>query len=332
MHRVSVVGTGSIGERHVRCFQATGRAQVSVLETNAARRSQVAQRYGVPGASDWEEALAEQPAAAVICTPAPLHVEQATRLAEAGVHLLIEKPLGTSLEGVSQLTAVVAKRGLKAAVAYVYRCEALLVAMRAAIRDGRFGRPLELVAVWGQHFPTYRPAYRDIYYAERAQGGGAIQDALTHVLDIGQWLLGPIDSLVADAAHMALPGVPVEDTAHVLARHGEVLASYCLNQHQAPNESTVTVVCERGTVRWERHAHRWRWMTEPDGPWHEQTAAPPDRDTMFVAQAQAFLDYLEGRREAPCRLAEGVQTLRVNLAALASVTTRSWQAIERGGL
>ena len=43
----------------------------------------------------------------------------------------------------------------------------------------------------------------------------------------------------------------VEDTVHVLARHGDVLASYSLNQHQAPNEVTLTVVCERGTVRWE---------------------------------------------------------------------------------
>ncbi len=77
-------------------------------------------------------------------------------------------------------TGAVANRGLIAGVAYPYRAHPTLAAMRDAIASGRFGKPLEVVVVAGQHFPTYRPAYRDIYYRDRATGGGAIQDALTH--------------------------------------------------------------------------------------------------------------------------------------------------------
>ena len=69
-------------------------------------------------------------------------------------------------------------------------------AMKAALDSGRFGRPVQLVAVCGQHFPTYRPAYREIYYRDRATGGGAIQDAITHVLNLGEWLIGPVDRLL----------------------------------------------------------------------------------------------------------------------------------------
>jgi predicted dehydrogenase len=227
---------------------------------------------------------------------------------------------------------LVRERGVTAAVGYVYRCHPLLSALRRAVLGGRFGRPVELVSVVGQHFPTFRPAYRDTYYRDRAAGGGAIQDALTHALNAGEWLLGPIDRLVTDAGHQVLEGVAVEDTVHLLARHGSVLASYSLNQHQAPNELTFTVVCEKGTARWESHEHRWRWMTQPNAPWEEERIEPLERDVLFVAQANAFLDAVEGRTAPQCSLEEGVQTLRANLAALESVERGAWQVIPTGAI
>ena len=334
---VLIIGVGSIGERHLRCFQATGRAEVSFVEINDVLRATISERYDVRGFTDLETALAgganvpDQPTrrvtAAVIATPANRHLEIATRLADAGIHLLIEKPLSTSTDGANQLTRVVSQRGLVVGVAYVLRCYPALAAMREAVLSGRFGKPVEIVAVCGQNFPTYRPAYRDTYYVDHATGGGAIQDALTHVLNAGEWLVGPIDRLVADAAHRVLPGVTVEDTVHVLTRHGDVLGSYSLNQHQAPNEVTITVICKGGTVRWETHAQRWRWMMHPDELWHDEPYEPQPRDAMFVTQANRFLDAVEGRASLLCSLDEGLQTLRVNLAALASVNHGCWQTI-----
>lgn len=326
-HHVLVIGTGSIGERHLRCFLATGRATVSFVEVNDALRQIIAERYSVRGFSDLDAAIVRPPAVAVICTPAPMHVPMATQLVEAGVHVLIEKPLSTTLDGIERLRETVRARRVTAAVAYVHRANPVLAGARAAIRDGRFGKPVELVAVCGQHFPTFRPAYRTIYYKERATGGGAIQDALTHIINAGEWLVSPIDRLVADASHQVLEGVEVEDTVHVLARHGAALASYSLNQHQAPNELTITVICERGTVRFENHENRWRWMTKPGEQWHDETFPPLERDTLFIAQANAFLDAVEGKAAPLCSLDEGLQTLRVNLAALASVESRNWQEI-----
>lgn len=327
MHQVLIIGTGSIGERHLRCFLATGRAQLSFVEINAALRGAIAERYASRAFADLDAALADPPDVAVICTPAPLHVPLAQRLAEAGIHVLIEKPLSASLDGIDRLRQTVAARRIVAGVAYVYRCHPHLQALRAAIHSGRFGKPVELIAVSGQHFPTFRPAYRDIYYKDRAGGGGAIQDALTHLVNAGEWLLGPVERLVVDAAHQVLEGVTVEDTVHLLARHRSVLGSYSLNQHQAPNENSVTVVCERGTVRWEAHEHRWRWMQKPGDAWHDETISPLERDTIFIAQAHAFLDAVEGKSAAPCSLEDGVQTLKVNLAALASADSGAWQKL-----
>jgi len=330
--RVLIVGVGSIGERHLRCFLRTGRVQVAVCEIEPQRRAAAAERYGVSRLyANLDEALADAgngPDAAVVATPAHLHLAMARQLAESGVHTLIEKPLSTTLAGLDELQRAIERTGVRVAVAYVLRHHPALRAMRDAIRSGRFGRPLQLVAVAGQHFPTYRPAYREIYYRDRATGGGAIQDALTHLINAAEWLVGPAERLVADAAHQTLAGVEVEDTAHLLARHaGNLLAAYCLNQYQAPNEVTITVVCERGTCRWELHRHRWRWMTEPDGRWQEQKFDGLQRDDLFVDQANTFLDYLEGRSEPACSLSEAIGTLRANLAALRSVETGTWQSV-----
>ena len=326
-HRVLVIGVGSIGERHLRCFQQTGRCELSFAEINDSLRATIRQRYGAPGFASLDEAVAQRPDIAVICTPAHLHVPMATQLAVAGIHLLIEKPLSTSLEGIDRLRETIESRNIICSVAYVYRAHPVLAAMREAIRSGRFGRPLELVAVSGQHFPTYRPAYRDIYYNDRATGGGAIQDALTHIVNAGEWLVDPVTRLIADAAHQRLEGVAVEDTVHLLARHGDILASYSLNQHQAPNENTITVVCERGAVRFEGHECRWRWMTSPGEAWHDEPHTTLERDSLFVVQANQFLDAVERKSPVACTLDEGLQTLRVNLAALASADGGGWQQV-----
>ena len=327
LHKVLVVGVGSIGERHLRCFLTTGRAEAVFVEVNPSLRQTIAERYGVPGFASLEEALATQPTLAVVAIPAHLHIEIATQLAERGLHLLIEKPLSTSMAGIERLQQIVRDRSVTAGVAYVYRGHPLLTAMRTAIQEGRFGRPVELIAVSGQHFPTYRPAYRQIYYTDRATGGGAIQDALTHVINAGEWLLGPVDRLVADAAHQVLEGVTVEDTVHLLARHGQVMASYSLNQHQAPNEFTLTVVGERGAIRWESHLNRLSSMTTPGSEWHEDRINPLERDTLFVRQADQFLTAIEEGAVPACSLDEGLQTLRVNLAALSSADGAGWQTI-----
>jgi predicted dehydrogenase len=80
----------------------------------------------------------------------------------------------------------------------------------------------------------------------------------------------------------------------------------------------ITVVCEGGTARFELKECRWRWMTQTDGPWQEETFGPMERDDWFIRQEQAFLDALEGKAPVLCTLEEGLHTLKVNLAALAS--------------
>lgn len=327
-HRVLVVGTGSIGERHVRCYLATGRAHVGICESNASRRAEIAQRYNLADQfEDLETALAQPWDAVLIATPAHTHIPIATQVAKLGLNLIIEKPLATSLEGIEELQKHIAASRTKCAVSYQLRAHPAAREMKAAIDSQEFGRPLQIYATSGQSFPFYRPAYRDTYFADRRTGGGAIQDAITHMWNLSEWLVGPMTRLCVDASHQQLEGVTVEDTVHVLARHGAVLGSYSMNMYQHPNESQVTVVCEQGTLRFEVHQSRWRYQTSPEESWHDQQHTLEDRDAWYIENASVLLDVLEDKVPPLCSLEDALQTLKVNLAALKSADSQSWQDI-----
>lgn len=317
---VLIIGCGSIGERHLRCFQKTGRCRLTACDVSPVLRQKMIDTYGVPAVDDARVAIAAGGFdAVVICTPAPLHVPLAIEALKAGRHALIEKPLSTSLAGVDDLIAARDRSGRQAAVAYVYRVFPYLVAAREFIARGEFGLVRHVAATSGQPFHVFRPAYAQIYYRDRATGGGAIQDALTHVANWVESVVGPTASVLCDCAHLSLPGVTVEDTVAVSTRQESgVQVHYSLNQFQHPNENTIQFNSAGGSVKIE--IHRQRWGTYAAGAtgwiWHE--APVPERDAHFIAQANAFLDQIGGRPARLCSLEAAAQTLRFNLAALAA--------------
>ena len=324
---ILIVGCGSIGERHLRCFQRTGRVTVSACDANTALLQRVSGQYNAAGFTDFNAALAARHHdGIVIATPAQTHVDLALAALRHGAAVFIEKPLGTRLAKVDELLAAAATSGRFTAVAYVYHLMPWILGAHDFLRSGELGRPLHASVAAGQHFPTFRPAYRDIYYARHESGGGAIQDALTHIANVIEWLLGPTTRVFCDAAHQALEGVTVEDTVNVTARNGAVLVNYALNQFQAPNETTFQVHCEGGSVCVEGHEQRWSVFRRGAGAWEHHQAAPAERDDLFIAQANAFLDGLNGQPTPLATLGEAAQTLKFNLAALES--TRTGKAVE----
>jgi predicted dehydrogenase len=315
---ILIIGCGSIGERHLRCFLKTGRSRVTACDTNPALLKQMADTYAVPVTSDWRLALAAGFDAAVICTPAPFHVEIATAAMQAGAHVLIEKPLSQSLAGVDELIATRDRLERHASVAYVLHIYPILIAAREFLRRGDFGAVRQACVVTGQSFPFFRPAYAQTYYRDRKLGGGAIQDALTHSVNWVESVLGSSESVLCDCEHLVLPGVEVEDTVHASIRHGRALSNFAMNQFQSPNESTYQFNAAGGSVKVEVHNHRWGTFASgaPGWTWHE--VAPLDRDGPFTLQANAFIDQIEGQPSRLCTLEAGAATLRFNLSALAS--------------
>jgi predicted dehydrogenase len=318
-HSTLVIGCGSIGERHLRCFLQTGRTRATACDTNPALLQRMAATYGVPTTADASAALRQGDFdVVVICTPAPSHIPFAVEALGAGRHALIEKPLSQSLAGLDGLFQARAQAGRQVAVAYVLHVHPLLLAAREFIQQGTFGPVLHASVTTGQPFHVMRPAYAQTYYRSHATGGGAIQDALTHTANWVESVLGPTDSVLCDCAHLALPAVEVEDTVHISARNGKALVSYTLTQFQAPNEMTLQFNAAQGSVKIEVHQQRWGTHAAGASGWTWHEAQPVERDSFFIAQAHAFLDQVEGQPSRLCSLEAAAQTLRFNLAALAS--------------
>lgn len=319
MHKVLIIGCGSIGERHLRCFLRTGRAEVVATDTSPTTLQRIKETYGVRTSEDWQTAVRRGGHdAAVICTPATLHVEMATRALERGLHVLIEKPLSLSLAGIEDLLAARTRSGRQVAVAYTYHSIPVLRAVKAFLAENPLGPLLQAVITAGQPFHRLRPGYASTYYRDRATGGGAIQDALTHAANWIESVLGPTESVLCDCAHLGVPNVEVEDTVHIAARHARARCSYTLNQFQAPNETYLQLNSATASLRIELHRQRWGTFTSESTDWEWRPALPSDRDTPFTNQANSFLDQIEGQPSPLCSLEAGIQTLRFNLAALAA--------------
>ena len=320
---ILIIGCGSIGERHLRCFQKTARCSVTACEPNPTLATTMAERYGVPVFHSLDTALASATFdAAVVCTPAHIHLPITQQLLALGLHVLIEKPLAIDLSQVPATRTSIEQADRFVAVAYVYHLMPWLAEARQYLLQGSLGQPLHVTSTSGQHFPTFRPAYREIYYARHDLGGGAIQDALTHVVNAVEWLIGPCTRLFCDAAHLALDGVTVEDTVNVSARHGDILAAYSINQFQAPNENTFQIHCQHGSLKIEVHERRWGFLKNSETDWTWHVTPPLERDDLFIAQANAFLDGMADLPHPLCSFEEAVQTLRFNEAALRSATTQ----------
>jgi predicted dehydrogenase len=316
---VLVVGGGSIGERHLRCFQQVG-CRVALCETHADRRSELVSRYSLETALTDVAAAAGRPwDGIVICTPAHLHAEHVVELAASTPALLIEKPLCTKASDVSRMAAATAGKVVQ--VAYVLRAHPATQQVDQWLTEQRIGTLHQVTVVAGQHFPTFRPAYGQIYYARHETGGGAIQDAATHLFDLVQHLAGPLDWVFCDAAHQELAGVEVEDTVHLVGRAGRVLVSVALNQFMAPNETHVQLNGSRGSLAIRFHEQRAGICLHGDGDWMWSEPLVTERDDLFRAQAEWFLAAVAGSKRPLCSLEEGAAALRVNLAALESART-----------
>jgi predicted dehydrogenase len=156
--------------------------------------------------------------ALLIATPHPLHAEATITAAEAGVHVLVEKPLAASLADCDRMLAATRRAGTKLGVISQRRLYEPVQRMKRAIDAGKIGRPVLGV------FSMF--SWRDeAYYASdpwrgkwSTEGGGVLVNQSPHQLDILQWLMGPIDEISGYWSNLNHPYIEVEDTAVATVR------------------------------------------------------------------------------------------------------------------
>jgi predicted dehydrogenase len=228
--RVGLVGCGKVGTIHAAALGATPEAEfVAVYDAIPERAAAFATKCGVRAFPDLAAMLREVEVV-VIGTPHPLHAEPAVRAAEAGVHVLVEKPLAASLADCDAMLAAARKSGVALGVVSQRRFYEPVLRMKAAVGAGKIGTPiLGVFQMYSWRDPAYylSDPWRGKWDTE---GGGVLVNQSPHHLDILLWLMGPAAEVGGYWANLNHPTVEVEDTAVATVRFrngglGSILAS-----------------------------------------------------------------------------------------------------------
>jgi predicted dehydrogenase len=136
--RVAVVGVGQLGSRHARIYaELAGCQLVGVVDVDAARASAIAGTYGARAVPELEDLIPEIDAASV-AVPTLAHRDVTARLLQAGIHVLVEKPIAASLRQAGEMVALAAERNLVLAVGHTERHNPAVEALLSLARDPRF--------------------------------------------------------------------------------------------------------------------------------------------------------------------------------------------------
>jgi len=335
--KILFCGLGGIGQRHLRNLrQLLGdelqvhayrvRGQRIKLRDNLTvdEGADLERDYAIVVHHDLAEALAEKPDAAFICNPNSLHVPVALYCVRAGVPVFMEKPLASDLAGIDQLLAEVEQRRLPFHVGYNFRFHPGLQRLKALLDSGFFGRLLSVRSEIGEYLPNWHryEDYRQMYAARADQGGGVILSQI-HEMDLIYWFFGLPCSIVTHGGQLSHLEIDVEDTASSLMRCDGAMGSFPILLHQdylqRPPVRCFKIVGDAGYAEIDLLANRLR-VYAAEGELSEENDFPGFvRNDMFLAQARHFLDCVNGSATPQVSLHDGLQSLRLALAALRSL-------------
>lgn len=314
-----IAGLGSIGRRHLRNLLALGERDILLYRTGRATLPDD-ELADFPVETDLHAALAHKPDAVIVSNPTALHLDVAIPAAEAGCHLLIEKPISHSLEGVGQLQETVTRTGARVLIGFQFRFHPSLRAVSDLLARGELGTPISVRAHWGEYLPGWHP-WEDhrAGYAARPDLGGGVVLTLCHPFDYLRMLLGEVAAIWGAVSRQGL-GLPVEDTAEIGLRFANgALGSVHLDFVQRPPKHTLEIISTKGTIYWDNAEGGVQVFRAGTAAW-ELIPAPAgfERNTMFLEEMRHFIGVVRGEKEPVCSLDDGVKALGLCLRVLES--------------
>jgi predicted dehydrogenase len=320
--RALVVGLGSIGRRHARNWAALGLGPLAICRV---RRDPLPEPLGVEASEyhDLDHALeVERPEVVLVTNPTSLHVQTACSAVQAGAHVLVEKPLGSTLEAVPELLELARAGGRMIMVGYNLRFHPGLARLKALVDDGAIGRIVSARAEVGEYLADWHPweDYRQGYAARRELGGGAVL-TFSHELDALCWLLGAPRKLVAMAGRRGSLEVDAEDVAEIaIDFEGGALGSIHVDFVRRPPRRSIELVGEKGVLRWEFERNRLEQYSVGSGQWRVELGdARFERNQMYREELRHFAGCVRGEISRPLVDGEqGAAVLAIALAALHS--------------
>jgi UDP-N-acetyl-2-amino-2-deoxyglucuronate dehydrogenase len=251
--RFALVGCGRIAANHFNSLleHQENCELVAVCDTTASKADEAASKYGAKAYYHLELMLeAGGFDAVIITTPSGLHPAQTIACAEAGYHVITEKPMATRLSDGLDMVKACDKAGVRLFVVKQNRRNATIQMVKQAIDEGRFGR---IYSVACNVFWT-RP--QEYYDAAKWRGtwefdGGAFMNQASHYVDLMEWLIGSVESVQSYTATLAR-NIATEDSGVVAIKYRSgALGTMNVSMLTYPKnlEGSITIIGEKGTVK-----------------------------------------------------------------------------------
>lgn len=249
--RFAIIGCGRIAPKHAESIVAIPEAElVAVCDIVPEKAQAFADKYGAEPYTDYHEMLKRPDIDVVtIATSSGLHAEIGIAAAQAGKHVMVEKPMAMTLKSADELIAACQKAKVKLAVIHQNRFNKSIKLMRQALEAGRFGK-----LTHGQ--ATVRWNRNDDYYAQapwrgtKLQDGGVLMNQSIHNIDLLQWMFGPVESVFGYTA-TNLRKIEMEDVgaAVIKFKSGAIgLIEAASTIYPKNIEETLNVFGETGSV------------------------------------------------------------------------------------
>jgi predicted dehydrogenase len=233
----ALIGLGKVAPAHASALASLpGSRLIGVFDDDSDRVAAFAKRYGVRPYSSLDRLLNDRDVGMVsICTPHPTHARLSILAAEAGMHVLVEKPMAVSTAECDAMIGAALAHGVTLGVISQRRYYEPVQRVWQALSDGRIGKPvlatLTVLGWRGQEY--YRgDAWRGTWAGE---GGGVLVNQVSHHLDLLQWFMGPVAEVFGYWANLNHPYIEVEDTAVAVLRFASgALGSIVVSNSQNP--------------------------------------------------------------------------------------------------
>ncbi|QEO13558.1 Gfo/Idh/MocA family oxidoreductase [Agromyces intestinalis] len=318
--RAGLLGVGAMGRHHARVLrEIDGVDLVAIADPGGDRHGVAAPLDVLP---DIEALIAAGIDIAVVAVPTAFHEDAALKLADAGVHTLVEKPIAHSIEAGRRMVDAFASRGLVGAVGHVERFNPALQELRSHLEAGDLGEVYQISTRRQSNFPT------------RIADVGVAKDLASHDIDLTAWVAqSPYASVYAQTAFKS--GRSHEDMISVTGRLANgVIVNHIVNWLSPMKERLTVVTGDRGSyvadtstgdltfyangtipLEWES-VSSFRGVSEGDVTRYAFAKREPLR-----VEHEAFRDAVLGRTSQLVTLEQGQRTLEVVEGALESART-----------
>ena len=219
--RIGIVGCGTISDIHAQAIQKSNHTElISVFSRSEKNASRVGEKYKTTWSVDWNEFISDPKLDAIsICTPNGNHLDYGKRAAEAGKHVIVEKPIEVSLKRAQELIDACKKSKVQLAVIYQSRFLAEIAALKKQIDENRLGRLFmgDAYIKWFRSQEYYESgAWRGTFALD---GGGVLINQAIHTIDLLQWLMGDVECIFGQVGTFTHERLEGEDNAVATLRY-----------------------------------------------------------------------------------------------------------------